>query len=104
MLYDIIINVYVDFFYPSRAYLDITGPVSELAQNRTEWRPDTTLLCWGASPAVTAVPTPRIDPDISLPLAHISIAGEVASVSFCVPGSPLVGAGTTKCWPIGAGS
>ena len=31
-------------------------------------RPDTTL-CWGTSPAVTAVPAPRVDPDTSLPLS-----------------------------------
>ena len=45
----------------------------------SEWRPDTTLS-WGTSPAVTAVPTPRVDPDrhLPVPLAHLSIAGEVS--------------------------
>ena len=50
------------------------------------WRPDTTLS-WGTSPAVTAVPAPWVDPDTSLPLAHLSIAGEVR-MPPCVRGSP----------------
>ena len=45
-------------------YPDLTGRFRV-----SEWRPDTTSSR-GTSPAVTAVPAPRVNPDTSLPLSH----------------------------------
>ena len=53
--------------------------LDQYARRVSAWRPDTTLS-WGTSPAVTADLAPRVDPDTSLPLAHLFIAGEVVPV------------------------
>ena len=78
----------VDYGYGPMRIAHIGAPDLTGHFRVSEWRPDT-ALSWGTSPAVTAIPAPRVDPDTSLTLrvAHLSIAGEVC-LSPCGGAAP----------------